>query len=87
MKVTLLTPVQSGTDKHDAGDVVDLPKAAAQQLIDCGAAVLFDAEAAKAAKAEAAAKAQAEAEAQALAEARALADALAAAPQADKPAA
>lgn len=65
MKVTLQTPLQSGTDRHDAGDVVDLPKAAAQQLIDCGAAVLFDAEAAKAAKA------QAEAEAQALAAAAA----------------
>lgn len=59
MKVTLQTPLQSGTDRHDAGDVVDLPKAAAQQLIDCGAAVLFDAEAAKAAKAQAEAEAQA----------------------------
>lgn len=45
MKVTILTPVQSGTDRHDAGEVVDLPKAQAQQLIDCAAAVLFDAEA------------------------------------------
>lgn len=59
MKVTLQTPLQSGTDRHDAGDVVDLPKAAAQQLIDCGAAVLFDADAAKAAKAQADAEAQA----------------------------
>lgn len=80
MKVTLLTPVQTGTDQHAAGDVVDFPKAAAKQLIDCAAAVVFDAEAAKVAKAEADAQAaaEAEAEAEALAAAKAEAEALAA---------
>lgn len=80
MKVTLNTPLQSGTDRHDAGDVVDLPKAAAQQLIDCAAAVLFDPVAAReaakeAARLEAEAQAQADAAEKAATEAQAAADA------------
>ena len=61
MKVTILTPVQAGTDRHDVGDVVDFSKAAALQLIDCGAAELYDPEAARAAKAAAEAEAKAKA--------------------------
>ena len=71
MKITLLTPLQNGLDRNEPGDMVDLPKAAAQQLIDCAAAVSFDAEAAKAAKAEAAEKAEALLEAEAAAKSEA----------------
>lgn len=66
MKIKFLSPVSHDADKFEAGDIADLPSAAARDLIVCGAAEQFDAAAAKvAAKAEAEALAKAEADAEA----------------------
>ncbi|MBC7600532.1 MAG: hypothetical protein H7238_16150 [Polaromonas sp.] len=64
MKIKFLTPVQHDAAVYAPGEIGDLPKNAAQILIDGGAAEVFDA---AAAKAEADAKALAKAEADALA--------------------
>jgi hypothetical protein len=59
MKLKFLSTVKHDADAFDVGDVGDLPKAAAEQLIACGAAERFDTAAAKA-EAEAADKAAAD---------------------------
>ena len=72
MKIRFLTPVQHNAELYAPGVVGDLPKKAAQVLIDCGAAEHFEPLWAKA-EAESKAKALAEAEAEAL-KAKALAE-------------
>lgn len=56
MKLTILQPVRHDRKRYAAGEQVDLPKAAAEMLVACGAAEPIT-------KAEAEAKAKAEAEA------------------------
>lgn len=38
MKIRFITPVQHDARVYQVGENADLPKAAAEQLIDCGAA-------------------------------------------------
>lgn len=62
MKVKILTPVQHDARSYPAGEIADLPRAAAESLVDCGAAQPMDTAADRAAaKAEAQARADAEA--------------------------
>ena len=67
MKVKFLSPVNAGTEVYSVGEVADMPKPQASELIACGAAEVFDPAAAKA-EASAAAAAKAEADAKVLAD-------------------
>ena len=48
MKIKFLSPVNAGAKVYAVGDVADMPKPQASELIACGAAEVYDPTAAKA---------------------------------------